>query len=165
MRHHEWKGSSLSQRVDDALPLPRKRIASNDEQYAKALPSIPLTLSGTTSDSSEEHPSNALSLIYLSPSVRVRDRNCRTALKSALLYLFNTFGDDHRFESLTSLKRFAANGDNTAGNPYRSKVDAPLERKPGYFFTPSGITTDLREQHSSNAQSPISFTLFGISTD
>ena len=72
---HEWKGSSLSQRVDDALPLPRKRIASNDEQYAKALPSIPLTLSGTTSDSSEEHPSNALSLIYLSPSVRVRDRN------------------------------------------------------------------------------------------
>ena len=69
---HEWKGSSLSQRVDDALPLPRKRIASNDEQYAKALPSIPLTLSGTTSDSSEEHPSNALSLIYLSPSVRVR---------------------------------------------------------------------------------------------
>lgn len=89
----------------------------------------------------------------------------RTALKSALLYLFNTFGDDHRFESLTSLKRFAANGDNTAGNPYRSKVDAPLERKPGYFFTPSGITTDLREQHSSNAQSPISFTLFGISTD
>ena len=60
---HERKGSSLSQRVVDASPLPRKRIASNDEQHAKASPSIPRTLSGTTSDSSEEQFLNARSLI------------------------------------------------------------------------------------------------------